>query len=139
MSPFIFGSPQNHQGFYGIANMTFQMNLASNANRAWRSIRFKSPDGTLAFNKTATIQNFDSSTLTFTFLTAHPTQMLPSRTIVPLYQLPVYTTSGPVPIAKRSPLTDFAGQFSTPPTYEIRSNNIQLSQIPDKLTIFCKR
>ena len=72
MSPFIFGSPQNHQGFYGIANMTFQMNLASNANRAWRSVRFKSADGTVSFNKTATIQEFASSSLTFTFLNCSP-------------------------------------------------------------------
>jgi hypothetical protein len=65
--------------------------------------------------------------------------MLPSRNIVPFYELPVYRTSGAVSIAKRSLLTDFAGQFATPPTYEVRSNNIQLNQIPDKLIIFCKR
>jgi hypothetical protein len=139
MSPFIFGTPQNHQGFYGIANMTFQMNLASNANRAWRSVRFKSSDGTVSFNKTATIHEFASSSLTFTFLTAHPTQMLPSRNIVPFYELPVYRTQGPMTIPKRTLLMDLAGQFSTPPTYEVRSNNIQLNQIPDKLIIFCKR
>ena len=119
--------------------MNFQMNLASNANRAWRSVRFKSSDGTVSFNKTATIQNFDSSTLTFTFITAHPTQMLPSRSTVPYDELPIYRTTGPVTIPKRSLLADFAGQFSTPPTYELRSTNIQVNQVPDKLIIFCKR
>jgi hypothetical protein len=41
MSPFIFGSPENKQGFYGITNMNFQMNMAPNANRCWRSVKFK--------------------------------------------------------------------------------------------------
>jgi hypothetical protein len=40
LSPFIFGSPENKAGFYGITNMNFQMNLAANANRAWRSVKF---------------------------------------------------------------------------------------------------
>ena len=40
MSPFIFGSPENKQGFYGVSNMNFQMNL-TNANRAWRSVKFR--------------------------------------------------------------------------------------------------
>ena len=94
---------------------------------------------TVSFNKTAAIQNFDCSTLTFAFITAHPTQMLPSRNIVPYYELPIYRTSGLVAIPKRSQLAIFAGQFFIPPTYEIRSNNTQLNQIHDKLLIFCKR
>ena len=40
LSPFVFGSPENNPGFYGITNMNFQMNMASDANRAWRSVRF---------------------------------------------------------------------------------------------------
>jgi hypothetical protein len=37
LSPFIFGSGNGKQGFYGIQTMNFQMNMASTANRAWRS------------------------------------------------------------------------------------------------------
>ena len=33
----IFGSGNGKQGFYGIQTMNFQMNMASTANRAWRS------------------------------------------------------------------------------------------------------
>jgi hypothetical protein len=47
MSPFIFGSPENKQGFYGVTNMNFQMNMAPNANRAWRSVKFTAAAGTL--------------------------------------------------------------------------------------------
>ena len=36
LSPFIFGSGNGRQGFYGIQTMNFQMNMASTANRAWR-------------------------------------------------------------------------------------------------------
>ena len=44
ISPFIFGSTDNKAGFYGITNMNFQMHLAANANRAWRSVKFSSSD-----------------------------------------------------------------------------------------------
>ena len=37
LSPFIFGSGNGKQGFYGVQTMNFQMNMASTANRAWRS------------------------------------------------------------------------------------------------------
>ena len=36
ISPFVFGSGHGKQGFYGIQTMIFQMNMAPNANRAWR-------------------------------------------------------------------------------------------------------
>jgi hypothetical protein len=37
LSPFIFGSGNGKQGFYGVQTMNFQMNMASTANRAWQS------------------------------------------------------------------------------------------------------
>ena len=37
LSPFIFGSGNVKQGFYGIQTMNFPMIMASTANRAWRS------------------------------------------------------------------------------------------------------
>ena len=37
LSPFIFGSGEGKQCFYGIQTMSLQMNMASTANRAWRS------------------------------------------------------------------------------------------------------
>ena len=44
ISPFIFGATEGKAGFYGITNMNFQMNLAANANRAWRSVKFYGGD-----------------------------------------------------------------------------------------------
>ena len=100
MSPFIFGPPENKQGFYGITNMNFQMNMAPNANRAWRSVKFTTAAGTL---KNAYVQSVQNSELKFTFLTGHPTDQLPSRNIVPYYELPIYRTTGSFDVQK----TDF--------------------------------
>ena len=50
LSPFTFGSQSGKQGFYGIQTMSFQMNLLSNANRAWRCVRLPSVAGDLNKN-----------------------------------------------------------------------------------------
>ena len=105
MSPFIFGSPENKQGFYGITNMNFQMNMAPNANRCWRSVKFKKTLTTLPpvvvstdyyLDKTATVYKFHESKLTCTFISGHPSDALPSRNIVPYYELPCYRTVGKI-------------------------------------------
>ena len=151
MSPFIFGSPENKQGMYGITNMNFQMNLASNANRAWRSVKFREvpPDAPAQLIKTATVVDFKSSQLTFTFLTGHSSDLLPSRNIIPYYELPIYRTQGPVTIDGRlvtangtttcNNLVNLGGKFEDFKTYEVKSNTIQLNVIPDKLIVYCKR
>lgn len=138
MSPFVFGSPENKAGFYGITNMNFQMNLASNANRAWRSVDFINPNGGF-ITKSAFLEKVTSSSLSFTFLTGHPTDKLPSRNIVPYYELPVYRTTGSKSIAARTLLSDATGAFQAAPSISIASNNLQLNMIPDKLIIFCRR
>jgi hypothetical protein len=38
LSPFVFGSNHDKQGFYGIQGMQFTMNMQATANRAWRCI-----------------------------------------------------------------------------------------------------
>jgi hypothetical protein len=53
LSPFIFGSGNGKQGFYGIQTMNFQMNMASTANRAWR--RALVPDGNTSCSKEVSV------------------------------------------------------------------------------------
>jgi len=89
LSPFVFGAPDNKQGFYGISNMQFQFNMAATASRAWRAVRWNFATNAPTLSKTAVIDKFENSQLTFSFLTAHPTLRLPSRNIVPFYELPV--------------------------------------------------
>ena len=55
LSPFTFGDPNGKQGFYGIQTMNVQVNMQSNANRAWRAVKFGN------FTKTASIVGFENS------------------------------------------------------------------------------
>jgi hypothetical protein len=63
LSPFAFCTPDGKQGMYGISNLTFQFNMASNANRAWRAVRFnQTANFSLAGKfKEATIDKFENS------------------------------------------------------------------------------
>ena len=92
LSPFVFGHPEGKQGFYGIQTMNFQMNISSNASRAWRSVPFV-VDATHTFTKSATVFKTSNSQLIFTFLTPHASDMLEPRNVVPYYEMPIYRTS----------------------------------------------
>ena len=89
LSPFVFGSGFGKQCFYGIQTMNFNMNINSNAARAWRSAVFNGI-------KTIEVDGFVDSQLLFQFLTPHASDMLDPRNVVPFYEFPVYrTTNGP--------------------------------------------
>ena len=134
LSPFVFGSGYGKQGFYGIQTMNFNMNINSNAGRAWRSAVF---EGT----KTVEVEKFADSQLLFQFLTPHASDMLDPRNVVPFYEFPVYRTSNNVAL---QPRPNYGRAISTgviedAPTVTIASHNIQLSGIPDKLIIFVRK
>ena len=155
LSPFVFGSPDGKQGFYGIQTMNLQMNISANASRAWRSI-----STTSGYTKSAvvsglgtSIQPFANSRLIFTFMTPHASDMLEPRNVIPYYELPIYRTTGMQAAPSAMKLTagasgatggaipDTTGTFiaaSAPPTISVSSNNIQLNCVPDKL-IICLR
>ena len=80
LSPFIFAHPQsNNQGMYGVQNMSSNMNFGD-TSRIWRHT------GTVASNATVQaveIVSFQDSKLSFNFLTAHPSDQLSSRCVVP--------------------------------------------------------
>ena len=134
LSPFIFGSGHGKQGFYGIQAMNFQMVMTGgNANRAWRSAKFRG-------DKTATVTEFRDSQLLFQFITPHASDMLDPRNVVPYYEIPVYRTTGFSDLAGRNlngnPST--MGYFDEPEVKTLQSASIQLNCIPDKL-IICVR
>jgi hypothetical protein len=99
LSPFVFGSQEGKQGFYGIQTMNFQMNITANASRAWRSAR-EDPAGN--YVKRATVDSFSNSQLIFTFLTPHASDMLEPRNVVPFYELPLYRTVGNNAVERRA-------------------------------------
>ena len=111
LSPFTFGNP-DHPGFYGISNLSFNFQFASNASRAFRSARWSNnlmpaADAPYTPSKTATIAAITKSTLTMTFLTAHPSLSLSSRNVVPYYELPVYKTVQGFQMPPRNPLVGY--------------------------------
>jgi hypothetical protein len=133
MSPFVFGSGYGKQGFYGIQTMNFNMNIAPNANRAWRSAVF-------AGTKNVEVHDFKDSQLWFQFLTPHASDMLDPRNVVPFYELPVYRTSNFHELLPRPywGKVNGSGTFEDATSHVLNSSNIQLSGIPDKL-IICVR
>ena len=131
LSPFVFGSGFGKQGFYGIQNMNFQMNILPTGNRAWRSAVFSGA-------KSVSVVGFLDSQLLFQFLTPHASDMLDPRNVVPYYEMPIFrTTNLPVMYGKADMgQPDERGMFPEAPTVTVNSANIQLSGIPDKLIIF---
>ena len=134
LSPFVFGSGFGKQGFYGIQTMNFNMNINPNAARAWRSAVFT---GT----KAVEVHKFIDSQLIFQFLTPHASDMLDPRNVVPFYEFPVYRTSSntALPARENFGTAKADGTFTDPTRVTLQSTNLQLSGIPDKLIIFCRK
>jgi hypothetical protein len=115
VSPWLFADPKsNSQAIYGVTNLNFTFNLASNANRVWRSAN--------SFITSSIIQEVVDSELIFTFLTPHASDLMSARNVVPYYEVPRYITSLTIP----------AGASTQ------SSNTLQLNQVPDKLIIFVR-
>jgi len=138
MSPFVFGSGYGKQGFYGVQTMNFQMNIAPNANRAWRSAAWDNTSG--VSKKSVSIHSFTESRLLFQFLTPHASDMLDPRNVVPFYELPIYrSTNHPALPTRPIHGNQENGKFNNASGKTLYSSNIQLSGIPDKLIIFVRK
>ncbi len=183
LSPFIYCNPKsNAQGFYGIQNMNFVLNMGE-ANRVFRGLYgvnglsapsltgatatsnpnavYVSPAGnantdqaTAAYkslpsivgvskgNPASGISAFSNTFLLFTFLTPHPSDLMPARNIVPYYELPRYITqlSPPAPKLYTSAGGNVIYQgVDTLGGTVISSQTLQLNQIPDKLVIMVRK
>ena len=132
ISPFTFGCQDSKQGIYGIQNITFQMNMLPNANRAWRS-------ASTGYSKTARIVNFTESQLFFKFYTPKPSDMLESRNVVPYYEFPIYRSTGFNTLPALNAPLNANGSLPDRATADFQSSSIQLSVIPDKLIVFVRR
>ena len=142
ISPFIFGHPvSNNQGFYGIENMTFVMNMGQ-TNRVWRrsaggpGVQEPATVGPWQQNGwiedfTVELVNFKNSNLKFNFLTPHASDLMPSRNVVGFYEMPRYITSLPESISNR---LDGDNKKSG-----LVSTTVTLNQVPDKLIICVKK
>ena len=138
ISPFLFSKTSNNGGLYGIQNMSFQMNIMSDAKRAWKHMN--APVGEAARSTITSIEvfKFESSRLTFNFLTPHASDVLPARCVVPYYEMPRYlsTNYNAIPAATAIAVP---GRAINPGKSPYQSTTISLNQIPDKLIIFAKK
>lgn len=139
VSPMIFSNPEtNNMGFYGIQNMNAVFNIGD-CSRAWRSANSWVGASTTSIS----IDSFNTARLIFNQLTPHPSDLLPSRNVVPYYTVPRYLTqfnSSSNAIAPAYSLTN--GVYTVPLQLAgttISSTNIQLNQIPDKVIIFVRK
>lgn len=132
-SPLVLGNHANKAGFYGVSNLIVNMTLLSNANRAWRSALHSG-------DKTATIREIVESQLLFTFITPHPSDLLPSRNVVPYYEMIPFKTPGSLIFQPRAfhGEANANGAFVEPQTEKLQTNSIQLNGIPDRV-IICVR
>jgi hypothetical protein len=119
VSPWTFAGDDG-QGMYGIQNLNAIYNLDQTANLAIRFGNATARFGAGVLPATSLVR-IESSTILFQFVTPHPSDLMPSRNVLPYYELPRYLTQVPV-IA--------AGQIGV-----VTSQSLQLNQIPDKLFI----
>jgi hypothetical protein len=124
-SPFIFGNPEaNSGGFVGINSM----NVVMNCNSGKRMFRTASPYTVeLTLGTSSNSNPFANTYLLFEFLSTQPTDMVPSRNILPFYDFPRY-------ISSNNNTTVASGSSIT-----LTSNNIQMSQLPDKFIIMVRK
>ena len=108
----------------------------SDTKRVWRHF----PDNATAISVINSVElvSFTNSKLTFNFLTAHPSDELSSRCVVPYYELPRYLTSSSTAIPAL-PAPAFLGQKLVPPPVVLSSTTVSLNQIPDKLIIYVRK
>jgi hypothetical protein len=126
LSPFTYTTESNTQGMYGIQNMNFQFQLQG-ATRAWRS--------TGPANKTVSLVAVDGAYLDFIFINGHPSDLLPSKNIVPYLEYPRYISGG----------QNLAAQAAVPPVIGAitpeavwTSQALTLNVVPDKLVIYAR-
>ncbi len=88
---------------------------------------------------TAPSNMFSANTsLLFTFLTPHPSDLMPARNIVPYYELPrfISTSTATAPLATIKSGSNRYIQYSNTEGTSFVSQTLQLNQIPDKLILF---
>jgi hypothetical protein len=130
VSPFIFNKTYHDQGFLGIQTLNMQFQIGS-PQRLFRHSGLANNGAVINAASAVTVGNLNilNSELVFNFLSLHPSDVLPSRNVVPYYDLPLYQTTASI--------TSLASMTGTnDPTGFIQTSTFSLNQIPDKLMIW---
>lgn len=147
LSPFTYGNNQfNKQGLVGINSMNFVFNIDSTLSRLMCSAvtgDHSSTDTntkklfaghTTATGATVTSELFAEAQLLVNFLSSQPTDLIPSRNVVPYVDLPRFITPASNTIASASYVVtnnQTSGMGLQPTTATFVSQGIQLNQLPD--------
>lgn len=123
VSPFIFESPEGHSGMSGVTQINITAQMDALAKRAFRFFQATTSPNT---NKSITSVSYANSYMECKFLTAKPSDLIPSTIITPMYNLQNYVT----------PANN--GALSAPFTTTLTSNSIQINSIPDKVFVFVR-
>lgn len=130
VSPFIFNKTYHDQGFLGIQTLNMQFQIGT-LQRLFRHSGLANNGAVINAASPVSVSNLNilNSELVFNFLSLHPSDVLPSRNVVPYYDLPLYKTAST--IAALVPMTGVNDA-----TGFIQTSTFSLNQIPDKLMIW---
>ena len=125
-SPWLFSNPQqNNQGIYGVQNLSFQFNLDANCRRVWRTSRTIT-NLAVAVESANGGSGWADSKLIFTYLSPHPSDLLPSRNVCPYASFERF-------IYNQYDTLNFATRVS------LQSPTLQLNSIPDRIYIVARK
>jgi len=126
LSPFIFAglNEGSNQGFVGINTLNLNINIDSSLKRFWSKIN-ETTGGTLSL----TLNSITDARLLLNFLTTQVTDMIQAKNVIPFTDYPRYITG----VTNSSTITKNGGVNT------IKSQNIQLNQIPDLFIIALRK
>lgn len=127
LSPFNWLDNCDHQGMYGITNMNMVFNLSNDASRMVRygTLGNTSPGGATGVSLVSVNYNIQQSTdceLLLNFLSRQPTDIVPSRNVLPYNDISRY-------------LQSFNSTVNSGESTKLNSQNLQLNQVPDTIII----
>jgi len=135
ISPFVWNDPDyNGQGFYGIQNLNFVMNLQTNS-QTLRVLRC-AETWARSIQTTVDFGVASNSKLVFNFLTPKPSDLLSARNVVPYIDLPRYFVGNQT--ITNSNLNGGANGSAVYTDSSFTSQTIQLNMIPDKILIYVR-
>lgn len=125
LSPFLFHSRYNEAGLLGVNSINFVFNIDSQLKRFWSTGLAAGPEYKLALDQN---KPFSDTKLHFNILTTQPTYLVDARNSIPFCDYSRFSTT--------AANTDTIAPNSKK---EVITNSIQLSKIPDKIILVCRK
>jgi hypothetical protein len=123
LSPYIFGNPEYNQGgFVGVSAMNITANIDTTARRLFSTANDYTYN--ILLGTASNANPFKNTKLLMNFLTSQPTDLIPTKNVLPYYDFPRYLS-----------MSDQQSAIISGQSSSINSQNIQLSQLPDYFII----